>query len=380
MAEKSDEEIIKELGLEASSNDVSPEEALVELSIKDDEESLEPIENQEDTTDKEEISKENVIENEDRDDEKELVNESNKNNEEPLPVQKKQPKIYKILIAIVIFLFIVLTAGTIMYFTGFFDPEPVKQAEKVVEKKTEIKIDFKDKNIDESKLNKKLKMLTKHEIMNKEELEAEEKRIKEEEKKKKEAERKKKEAEEKALNEKKKKEEERLAKIEEEKKLLTQQQEALKKEQKALLILQEELKAEFEEEKKRFLEDIENQKTEIQDPVKEETIEESQEVEEDQFNKNEFENENKSINQFLPFINVATIKGNLYKSYLDKILEIDKNVSLCRDFKNRIEIYSGPYDSETERQKVINKLLEKGIKEAYLVDFTAEEYEKRCKY
>ncbi len=49
-------------------------------------------------------------------------------------------------------------------------------------------------------------------------------------------------------------------------------------------------------------------------------------------------------------------------------------------FKNRIEIYVGPYDSTKERQKVYNLLLENGFKEAYLVDLTKEEYEKRCKY
>ncbi len=90
--------------------------------------------------------------------------------------------------------------------------------------------------------------------------------------------------------------------------------------------------------------------------------------------------EKTSSKMFLPFINVATIKGELYKTYLDKVLTIDKNVSLCRDSKNRIEVYFGPYDSNIERAKVLDNLLENGFKESYLVDFTKEEYKKRCEY
>ena len=89
---------------------------------------------------------------------------------------------------------------------------------------------------------------------------------------------------------------------------------------------------------------------------------------------------NENFKTFLSFINVATIKGNLYKSYLDKVEKYDKKISLCRDFKNRIEIYFGPYESQEERLKVFNLLIENGFKEAYLVDFTDEEYNKRCNY
>ena len=93
------------------------------------------------------------------------------------------------------------------------------------------------------------------------------------------------------------------------------------------------------------------------------------------------ENENKIVaKSFLSFINVATIKGELFKSYLDEIEKYNKKISLCRDMKNHIEIYFGPFDSQVEREKVYNNLIENGYKEAYLVDFTAEEYDKRCKY
>lgn len=89
---------------------------------------------------------------------------------------------------------------------------------------------------------------------------------------------------------------------------------------------------------------------------------------------------NDDYKTFLSFINVATIKGDLYKSYLDKVEKYDKKLSLCRDLKNRIEIYFGPYQSQEEREKVFNQLIENGFKQAYLVDFTEDEYKKRCEY
>lgn len=374
MAEKTDEEIINEVGLESSSNDISPEEALEELSIKDDKgelENLEPV--KDDSSDNKDKSSENVIENEDRDDEKELINNADKElKEESLSVQKKQPRIYKILIGVAAFLLLTLLTGAVLYFTGFFDPEPVKPEQKI-EKKVQNEIIFDEDSINKNKLNKKLTMLTKKEIMNKEELEAEEKRLKEEE-------RLKKEAEEKAIEEKKRKEAERLAKMQEEKRLLKEQEERLKKEQEALLQMQDELKIEFEEQKKQFLLDLENQKAQIEEKEKEEIetiINEEPEMNVEPVEEMPVDDTSKT---FLSFINVATIKGELYKSFLDKALTFDKNVSLCRDFKNRIEIYFGPYESKKERKKVFNNLIENGFKESYLVDFTQEEYDKRCKY
>lgn len=115
-----------------------------------------------------------------------------------------------------------------------------------------------------------------------------------------------------------------------------------------------------------------------------ESIKEDQNQEEDLYSEEAMNNqkseETKEINTFLSFINVATIEGELYKSFLDKVTKIDNNVSLCRDNKNRVEIYFGPYYSNNEREKVLNNLLENGFKYSYSVDFTQEEYNKRCKY
>lgn len=249
MAEKTDEEIIEELSLEAS-NDISDEAALEELTIKDDtidDTNITPKSTNK-TNEKVETTNENVIENEDKDD-AELSSKKEDLNPDEIPVQKKQSKLQKILIGVVSFLVLILILGTILYFTGFFDPEPIKKVEQVVQKKPEPQIVFDEDEINKKSLNKKLTRLTKTEIMNKEELEAEEQRIKEEE-------RKKKEEEQKAIEEKKKEEEAKLAaqfaKIEAEKQALKEQQDKIKQEQENFLKLQEEATKEFEKKKMNY--------------------------------------------------------------------------------------------------------------------------------
>lgn len=384
MAEKSDEEIIKEVGLE-NSDTSDLEESAENLSINE-KENLEPIEKID--SNEEKNSNEKVLENEDKDDINKIKKDSNEDTS--ISIQKKQPKIYKTLIGIVILLFLVLSIGLILYFTGFFDPEQIKPpAEKIVKKEVAPKVIFNSKDLNKTRLNKKLTMLTKREIMNKEEFENEEKRIKAEENRKK-------EAEEKALLEKKQKEEALLAaefkKIENEKKLLQEHQKTIKDEQEKFLKIQEQAKLELEQTKAKLLEELEEQKiTQVEkiENVIDEPIDVSNDeseilltVEEEIDEENALikEENNADAQSFLSFINVATIKGNLYKSYLDDVQKYDKKISLCRDYKNRIEIYFGPYSSDKEREKVFNNLLENGFKEAYLIDFTNEEYQKRCKY
>ena len=387
MVEKSDEEIIKEVGLEHS-NQNDNKESSDTLSL-DEDENLEPIkeDSSKEANESEDINSDNkAIENEDKDDIDRIKINQDLNGEDSINIQKKQPKIYKTLIGVAILLFLILATGTILYFTGFFDPEPVKVVkEETIVKKTTPEIIFNSKDLDKNRLNKKLTMLTKNEIMNKEELENEENRIKIEEKKKK-------EAEEKALIEKKQKEEAELAaqfeKIENEKKVLQEHQKAIKDEQEQFLKIQEQAKLELEQTKAKLLKELSTSKEKVKTteevevinnitdmesevlPVEDEVVNETPQVEE----------ETVDTKSFLSFINVATIKGNLYKSFLDEVQKYDKNISLCRDYKNRVEIYFGPYSSEKERKKVFDNLLDNGFKEAYLIDFTNEEYEKRCKY
>jgi len=392
MAEKTDQEIIEELGLEQDNNQATDTDTLQPVNSDENLSADNPSEENNSDTETNEDYDSNTIENEDLDEE---------------PIQKKKPKILKILIGVIAALSVVLTLGTIMYLAGFFDDEenkePQAKAQAVkVEKKPDVDID----DIDKNKLNKKLQMLTKTEILNKEELEAEEKRIQEEEKRKE-------EAKQKAIEEEKRKEEERIAKekeaLEKEKQLLEERQMTIKKEQEEFLKLQEQIKQEFEAQKAKIFEELQKEKESMTSKPVEETTktnvekiiektinnEQTSTNQETEVTQNQMvdtkeemippapkeeQNDIMNANLFLSFINVAVIKGDLHKSYLDKVESFDKKISLCRDSKNRIEIYFGPYESPVERNKVFNSLMDNGFKDAFLVDFTKEEYQKRCNY
>ena len=101
--------------------------------------------------------------------------------------------------------------------------------------------------------------------------------------------------------------------------------------------------------------------------------------------KNESKNEDtkaSDINkyEFLKIISVAKIKGNLKKSYYDKIYNIDSSVLLCRDSLGNIEIYFGPFKDNTKQENLLNRLLEAGFSEAYNLEMEKEEFNKRCNY
>ncbi|RXJ95300.1 hypothetical protein CRU94_06115 [Arcobacter sp. AHV-9/2010] len=84
--------------------------------------------------------------------------------------------------------------------------------------------------------------------------------------------------------------------------------------------------------------------------------------------------------EFLKIISVAKIKGNLKKSYYDKIYNIDSSVLLCRDSLGNIEIYFGPFKDSKEQENLLNRLLEAGFNEAYSLEMAKEEFDKRCNY
>jgi len=99
---------------------------------------------------------------------------------------------------------------------------------------------------------------------------------------------------------------------------------------------------------------------------------------------NSIENEENTINnnQPLPFvklINVAKIKGKLYKKYFDKAVLVNPDILLCRDEDNNIELYYVLLDDKL-RDELLSKLLKQGFTEAYILDMLEDEFNKRCKY
>jgi hypothetical protein len=308
-----------------------------------------------------------TIENEDKDDSlnqdiaddyKEIIELK-----EEFVKSKKKSTLGKILIGLIGFLILLLTIGITLYFLGFFDPkeEPIPvnvQNNAPAEVKEETyKFDIKD--INSKKLNEQLSYLTNKNINQDktEELEKveNEKRIIEEQKTREEEIYK---AQEDALLKEKTAVEEKKRELEKEKiHLETMKQEAL--------ILKQELEAdktkiEVESSNKKEEPSIQNTKQEtIQEPV---------------IVKNEVNN------SFLKLINVAKIKGSLYKKYLDKITAINPSAILCRDDKNRIEIYFGPFNNDEKRSELLNKLVNNGFEEAFELELTQEEFDKRCNY
>jgi len=112
---------------------------------------------------------------------KETIEEKSTENEE----ENTKPKKLKLIIMIVAGLIvIVLLIGIIMYFAGAFDSEPIKKQQdtnttaiiskkqNIIEYKTLKKVDFKMSDINIKRLNNKLELLTKYQVLTQEELES----------------------------------------------------------------------------------------------------------------------------------------------------------------------------------------------------------------
>ena len=270
-------------------------------------------------------------------------------------VKPKKSIFIKILFGIVGLLILLLIVGIILYFTGFFEPkqEEKKLEQPVITKETVTKVEavpennykFDLKDINSKKLNYQLANLTSNNV-----------------------------------NEEKKMKKESLEneKIQEE----LQKQKALLEEEKLKL---EKEKAQIEMAKKEAATKEELKITPSTAMPNSEilpVLENKKEVDNPTLAKNStsIQKENVVNNQFLLFINVAKIKDVLYKKYLDKIIAINPNVRLCRDEKNKIEIYFGPFEKNEDRTELLNKLIKNKFTEAYSLEFTQEEFDKRCNY
>ena len=134
---------------------------------------------------------------------------------------------------------------------------------------------------------------------------------------------------------------------------------------------------------------------EIKEDKKEEIISENKDLTTNTSNETKTQNETSNINSnskkeettkatdsltFVKLINVAKIKGDLNKKYFDKVIEVNANVLLCRDDENIIELYYGPFLEDEIRDNLLSKLIKNGFKEAYSLEMTKEEFDKRCNY
>lgn len=312
-------------------------------------------------------------------------NEEVEENKEPLVevkeefVKPKKSILHKILFGIVAFLLLLLIIGAILYFTGFFAPKEVKKVEvpvvpqnveKVEVPENNYKFDIKD--INSKKLNEQLASLTSKNL-NDEKIEELEK----------------KENEKKLIDEQKRKEDELVKKQEDElvnqrtqleqKKLeLEREKIQLETMKQQALQLKEELHIDNQDKSTETISNLDSRKQKIIESIDSTIPKKALEEKKEEIVDNH--ESAKNNNGFLLFINVAKIKDVLYKKYLDKIVAVNSNIKLCRDDKNRIEIYYGPFDNNEERTKLLNKLFENKFNEAYELEFTQEEFDKRCNY
>lgn len=276
---------------------------------------------------------------------------------------RKKPSMKIVLISIISLLLILIVIGiSILLFSGN-SSEQTYQENSTEELKEEIEIQeesFDLSSINSKKLNDELALFTNNNLPknNKEDLiiENENRKILEEQKR---------------IEEESIKIEEEFLKNQKEQLLETKNelQEEMKKleelKQEALLIKDELLKAQNS---------INENKEEVsRNPF--ENIKTTQKDDENQ----EIVSNSENIN-FVKLINVAKIKGVLYKKYLDKITSINKNTLLCRDELNRIEIYFGPFTNENLREDLLKELKKSGFSESYSIELSQGEFDKRCNY
>lgn len=396
-----DEKKNEDLLVEGSKSSLSDEE--IESLIKDDDPSEEEkvIEEIKSTTNETTTSNEDEISPVD---DINLNNASTNYNDdielnEEIPVQKKQNKFIKILTIVVSILLSLISIGAVLYLIGVFDSKPVEKAPK--EQETKVKKEeyqFKPNDIDANRLNKKLNLLTKYEIVENANTEA-------------------KKAQEKEnlyLEAKKQLEMERLAKIEKikeaERKRMEEQLPVIKKQNIDENIdkqidnvitnddtekVKDNTSTEATNETKQNTDEttVETDTPSEDTKLATNTKEEPKKVEEtpppaieDTVKANETAKVEESapvkekMNQFVKVIKIQTKSKDIYKSYLDKIYSVNDNVTLCRDYQNNVEIFVGPFENDVEREKVAEEYLLKYNITVEIYDYTTEEYDKRCNY
>lgn len=86
----------------------------------------------------------------------------------------------------------------------------------------------------------------------------------------------------------------------------------------------------------------------------------------------------KSHQEFLKFIQVATLKYKLYTDFLKEIKAVDARISICQNEDGRIQIFIGPFLDDSKRDFVIKQINKSVVNDAFAIEFTQEEYLRRC--
>lgn len=83
-------------------------------------------------------------------------------------------------------------------------------------------------------------------------------------------------------------------------------------------------------------------------------------------------------NTKLKYIQVVTLKYEMYKTFLDKVKEVDARISVCKDSQNRTQVFIGPFNDDKNRKAIIKQINSSLVKDSFGVEFTKDEFEKKC--
>ncbi len=261
-------------------------------------------------------------------------------------IDKKNIKILLIVLTVLI----LVTIAFIFFNTQskVTEEKPVENVSKAKELPPIETYEFKLDHINVSRLNKKLEMLTKYELLGM----TEEEYLKEEKLK--------------AL--KKAKEEEELK--------LRLEQEAKEKEALEKVQAEEQARQEKLKEEQALKEAEEKQK----DATLAATQGESEPaIKDKQTQEQELMPTENLGNTFLKFVQINTNKKSIYKTYLKELKKIDSRLNACRNIKNYIEVFVGPLSNDEDASVLINAIKDSKLSDNVIsIEITKEEFANRC--
>jgi hypothetical protein len=294
---------------------------------------------------KEEIEEE-VIENEEQANDT-PIEETSK--EEPID-NSKDKKFKKIIMIVSALIVTTILLGIIMYISGVFDPEPIEKPKDinstVVEKnnvdviqyKPLKKVDFKMSDIDTQRVNNKLDLLTKYQVLTQEELETQ----------------------------------------------------ALEEKQRIIQLKKEQLLIEFAKQNKEEPLVIEQKKESTNTTVTENKTEEKTDTNMDTPNVVETKTEQPvedttthvvEPNDKLKFVLANSLKYKLFKELVLQTNSTQARISICNDDNGKTQIFIGPFENE-ELQIQMNTLIRESNTNTQTIieNITQEEFDTKCNF
>jgi hypothetical protein len=311
--------------------------------------------------------------------------------EESDKVKEKTKKLKIVIIIIASLLILTIIAALTMFFTGMFDPEPIKEDQnttKMVKTKDNLDVikyskvkttDFNPSDVNEKKLNSQLSALTKHSVLSESEIEeqalAEKERQYQLQKQL--------ELEEFAAQN---KEEDIFTKHEEEKEIVVDKKTTFSNETFEETSKKPETK---DEDTRSTINKILNSSSDNSDKYKltkvmttgigSENAEGNPNAEKFMQGMQEQREKNEKKRP-LKFILVESLKYRLYKKLIAKVNTAQAKISICNNDKGRTSIYLGPFNKKSKQQQMIDMLLENDITEASTITLTKEEFDSRCNF